>query len=146
MTVRKKGRYWYADSQPEIRDVLVGYSTKNGYPATHFKDATCVCGGKLFKLSLEDDEGAAVRTCPACGHEHPVGDSEEYLEEATLGECDCLCGGRLFEITVGVALHEDNEDVRWIYIGCRCPECGITGSYGDWKNEYPGYQELLDHV
>ena len=51
-----------------------------------------------------------------------------------------------FEITVGVALYADSEDVRWLYIGCRCPECNLSGCYGDWKNEFIGFRDLLARV
>ena len=51
-----------------------------------------------------------------------------------------------FEITVGVSLYHASQDVRWLYVGCRCPSCGVTGVYGDWKNEYLDYRELLAKV
>ena len=54
--------------------------------------------------------------------------------------------GRDFEISAGVALYQDSQDVRWLYVGCRCVCCGLTACYGDWKNEYPGYETLLRAV
>jgi hypothetical protein len=39
---------------------------------------------------------------------------------AELEKCACPCGGEEFEITIGVSLFEDSEDVRWLYLGCRC--------------------------
>ncbi|WP_193378329.1 hypothetical protein [Schlesneria paludicola] len=30
-----------------------------------------------------------------------------------------------------------------VSLGFRCTACGLTAVYGDWKNEYNGYQELL---
>ena len=59
---------------------------------------------------------------------------------------ECFCRDNVFEITVGVSLYDDSEDVRWLYVGCRCPKCGLTGVYGDWKNEFNGYRELLARV
>jgi hypothetical protein len=56
------------------------------------------------------------------------------------------CGGEEFEITVGVSLYEGSEDVRSLYIGCRCPGCGLSAVYGDWKNEFNGYRDLLARV
>jgi hypothetical protein len=146
MALRKKGEFFYGDAQSDIRDVLLDYSEANHYPATHFADATCACGGKLFKLNLDDEAGAAIRVCASCGDEHPIGDSEDYIDDTDLYECRCFCGSVIFEITVGVALYEDSEDVNWIYVGCRCPKCKLAGCYGDWKNEYPGYQELLSRI
>lgn len=116
------------------------------HPYQHFADAVCTCGGKVFGLQVDDDEGAAVRTCPACGVGHPMGDSADYLGEAQLEECECPCGNGTFEITVGVALYGGSNDVRWVYVGCRCGACGQLGCYGDWKNEFQDYQRLLSMI
>jgi hypothetical protein len=145
MALKKRGKYRYGDGQADIPDEIRRYS-KEGYLAEHFRDAVCVCGGKVFRLALDEEEGVAVRTCPACLVEHPVGDSDEFLEDAEPEECACPCGHEEFEITVGVSLYEGSEDVRWLYLGCRCPKCGLTAVYGDWKNEFNGFQELLARV
>jgi len=78
--------------------------------------------------------------------QHPIGDSEDYLEEAELEECECPCRFDKFEVTVGVALYGGTEDVKWLYLGCRCVRCGLTACYGDWKNEYEDFRELLKRV
>ena len=143
MALRKKGKYSYGDSQADIREELLSYSQANGYPAVHFANAVCVCGSQVFNLFLDDTEGAAVRICTNCAVKYPIGDSQEYLEGAELEECECPCGAGDFEITAGVALFEESEDVKWLYLGCRCCKCGLTACYGDWKNEYEGYQEFL---
>jgi len=142
MAFHIRGKHHYADEQADIRVELQDYSAKS-YPVQHFAEAVCVCGGCRFRLTVDDTEGAAVRECVSCGHKHPVGDSAEYLEDAELEECECPCGQAAFELTVGVALYPKSEDVRWIYLGCRCVGCGLVGCYGDWKNEYEGYQDLL---
>jgi hypothetical protein len=95
---------------------------------------------------MDENEGAAVRVCTSCGDEHPIGDSDEYLGEAELQDHCCVCGKDAFEITVGVSLYEGSDDVRWLYIGCRCPACGLTGCYEDWKNEFIDYRKLLARV
>jgi hypothetical protein len=146
MVLKKRGKYRYGDSQADIREEMLRYSKLNDYVAHHFADAVCTCCSKVFGLWIDNDEGAAVRKCAACNSEHPIGDSDEYLEEAEIEECACPCGGEKFEITVGVSLYDDSEDVRWLYLGCRCPACGLTAMYGDWKNEFDGYQELLLRV
>jgi len=146
MALKKRGKYSYGDSQPDIRAEVLRYGKKNAYHAHHFADCLCACGGKRFRLSLDDTEGAAVRTCIGCDSKHPIGDSDEYLEDAELEECACPCGGEEFEITVGVSLYEGSEDVRWLYVGCRCPACELTAVYGDWKNEFNGYRDLLARV
>ena len=146
MALKKRGKYRYGDSQADIREELLRYSKMDEYIAHHFADAVCKCGGKLFQLTLDGDEGAAVRICVACKTEHAIGDSADYLEDAELSECACPCGGEEFEISVAVSLYDDSEDVCWLYLGCRCPKCGLTAVYGDWKNEFNGYQELLARV
>ncbi|HEX8250433.1 MAG TPA: hypothetical protein VF599_19820 [Pyrinomonadaceae bacterium] len=147
MAILKKGKYWYGDSQIDIQAELLRYSRKNEYPAEHYANAVCgICGGSSFKLLLDDEEGAAVRICKACKTEHPIGDSGEYLADADLKECECPCGSGEFEVTVGVALYPNSEDVRWLYVGCRCRLCGLTACYGDWKNEWIDFRELLNRV
>jgi hypothetical protein len=132
MEIRRKGTFSYGESQADIRIELTRYSEVNGYPATHFADATCKCGGRTFQLHLDDIEGAAVRECAGCRDRHPLGDSGEYLADASLEECECPCASGVFEITAWIALYADSEDVRWFYVGCRCPSCGLTACYGDW--------------
>lgn len=146
MALKRKGKYSYGDGQMDIRAELLRYSKLNGYLAAHFADAVCACGGRIFRLFVDDVEGAAVRKCEACKTKHPIGDSAEFLSGASLSKCECVCGAYSFEITVGLALYEDSEDVRWIYVGCRCPACHLMGSYGDWKNEFEGYQKLLGMI
>lgn len=146
MGLKKRGKYRYGDSQADIRAELLRYSKLNEYVVEHCADAVCQCGGRLFRLALDEVVGAAVRTCVACGAKHPIGDSDEYLKDAELEECACACGNEEFEITVGVSLYEDSEDVKWLYLGCRCPKCGLTAPYADWKNEFIGYKELLARV
>ena len=143
MALVKRGKFRYGDSQADIREELIRYSRLNSYVAEHFSDAVCECGGRVFHLALDEVQGVAVRACVACKSQHPIGDSNEYFAEAELEECACPCGQMEFEITVGVALYQGSEDVKWLYLGCRCPKCGLTSAYGDWKNEYIGYKDLL---
>jgi hypothetical protein len=146
MALKQRGEYWYGDSHEDLRTELLRYSRESGYPVHHFADAVCTCGGRVFAVQYDEDEGVAVRTCAACKKEHAIGDSEEYLEAAELEGAECLCEEREFEVTVGVSLYEGSEDVRWLYLGCRCVKCGLLGCYADWKNEYNGYQALLAKV
>src|SRR4051812_36926020 len=92
MALTKRGKYRYGENRADIRAEILRYSKTNAYVAEHFADAACVCGGKVFRLVLDDTEGAAVRTCVGCAAEHPIGDSDEYLDEAELEECSCPCG------------------------------------------------------
>jgi len=146
MAIEKRGQHSYGDNQADIRTELITYSKHNAYVAEHFAEAVCVCGHKTFHLVVDDEEGAAIRICTACEEQHPIGDSKEYLEDAELEECECPCGEEAFEITAGVALYAESNDVKWLYLGCRCPACGLTACYADWKNEYEGYEKLLANI
>jgi hypothetical protein len=146
MALRRENNQSFGDTQADVRDELVRYSKLSGYAAEHFADAKCKCGSTQFKLLMDENAGAAARLCPSCGEEHGMGDSDEYADEAELYMSECTCGGDFFEITVGVSLYAESEDVRWLYVGCRCPACSLTGCYGDWKNEFNGYQQLLANV
>lgn len=146
MTLKQRGQYWYGDDQGDIRDEILRYSKLQGYLASQFADARCSCGATAFMLLLDDREGAAVRHCTNCEVEHPIGDSDEFLEEANLEGCVCPCEMEEFEITVGVSLYEDSDDVRWLYLACRCTSCRLTAVYGDWKNEFLDYKKLLANV
>ena len=142
MSLRNEGEFSYGDNQLDIREALKDYSA-NSYPAKYFADALCKCGSKEFKLLIDDNEGVAVRICKNCQIEHPIGDSAEYLSEAEFDECECICGSSFFEITVGVALYDASEAVKWLYIGCRCLNCNLTAGYADWKNQFNDYKKLL---
>jgi hypothetical protein len=146
MALRKQGEWWYGDCQADICDEILRCSKLNGYPAHHYAHAVCQCGGKLFELDMDDAAGVAIRKCATCSDAHAIGDSGDYLDDAELCTYECICLEKLFEITIGVSLYDDSEDVRWLYVGCRCPKCGLTGVYGDWKNEFIGYRELLARV
>jgi hypothetical protein len=145
MALRDDGEFFYGDTPADIRTVLARCSSES-YPVDYYADAVCGCGGTAFELALDETEGAAVRTCVECGGQWPLGDSEEYLEDAELGACLCRCGLDVFEITAGVALYEGTMGVRWLYIGCRCVACGLTAVYGDWKNEFEDYRVFLSRI
>jgi hypothetical protein len=146
MALTQRGNYRYGATHADVHTEILEYSKANVYEAQHFADAVCKCCCKVFGLGLDDQAGVAIRICAACKTEHPIGDSADFMERADPGMCACPCGNEEFEISVGVSLYEDSEDVKWLYVGCRCPKCGLTAVYGDWKNEYLDYKELLARV
>ena len=146
MAIHKRGKWWYGDSQADITAELVRQGKINEDIPTRFADLKCQCGSTTFRLRLDDDQGAAIRTCTACGNDHPIGDSDQYIADAELEEAACVCGGENFEVTVGLALYDESDDVRWLYLGCRCPVCGLTGCYGDWTSEFPDYRDLMKRL
>ena len=130
----------------DLHDEIRSYSALAGDPAAHFADSVCACASRRFKLTFDDDQGVAVRRCVSCDADHAIGDSAEFLEEANLDEAQCPCGAEELEISVGVSLYGDSDAVRWLYLGCRCPKCGLVAVYGDWKNEFEDYRALLAMV
>lgn len=148
MTLSRRGKYWYGEDHSDIRAELKRYSERNGYPIDDFVDIQCQCGHQTFRFLSDDTEGVAIRRCEACLAEHLMGDSEDFVAEAEISLHKCLCNQELFQITAGVHRYRNDggalsNDVRWLYLGCRCPSCGLVGCYADWKNEYSGYRELL---
>ncbi len=150
MSITKEGNSYFGTSQSDIREELSRYAKNVGYEIHHFKDVICTCGSTTFTLHIDDVECVAGRVCTSCNEQHVMLDGEEYLEDAELYHAVCSCESKPFEITVGVSLYLDEEslsdDVRWLYIGCRCPQCNLVGCYADWKNEFNGYEKLLQNV
>ncbi|TQV88848.1 hypothetical protein [Aliikangiella coralliicola] len=150
MTIRKKENESFGTCQADIRLELSDYAKSHGYEIHHFKNVACKCGGRLFDLYIDDDECVATRICTVCKNEHVMLDGEEYLEDTEFYQAVCTCGSQPFELTVGVKLysheHGLSDDVHWLFIGCRCPNCNLVGCYADWKNEFTGYEKLLSNA
>ncbi len=132
----------------KLKSQIIEYSAKNAYVAEHFATPRCAhCGCGRFAIVMNESEGVAARICASCDAEHGIGDSDDYFDDVEeVGLVQCACGGEEFEIMAGVALYEGSSDVRWFYLGCECTRCGLSGVYGDWKNEFDGYRALLDRV
>jgi hypothetical protein len=156
MRLRKEEKHSYGDSHLDIQNELLHYSKETEYSTTYYADAVCLCSSKAFRLLLDPEFAVAVRICIHCKAKHLIGESlysEEYLDYAQAKECECLCGSGAFEITAGVALRENSGDVGWLYIGCRCINCGLIACYGDWEivsqhwHDKPShFREFLKHV
>lgn len=148
MALRKQNGFWYGESDDDLKNEISRYSKLNGYPSEHFAVAKCQeCSSNIFQLIMNDESGVAIRICKSCENEHGIGDSDDFIDEAEeLFQIECVCGNDSFHICCGVSLYENSEDVRWFYLGCRCVKCNLVGVYGDWKNEYIGYRELLQKI
>lgn len=135
MTLSKRGDYWYGDTTDDLRLEITRYSDQNGYKAKAFASSVCSCGSKIFRLESDENEGVAKRVCGTCGASHLMGDSTEHVEGAKLEDHICVCDGVKFELESAVALYDESNDVRWYYLGCRCPTCSLVGVFADWKCE-----------
>ena len=132
----------------KLKSEIIEYSKSNVYVAEKFATSKCAaCGCDTFTVVMNEGEGVAARICTSCDSEHGIGDSDDFIDQVdAVYPIECTCGEIQFKIMAGVALYDDSEDVRWFYLGCECVACGLSGVYGDWKNEFNGYQTLLDNV
>jgi hypothetical protein len=143
MALKKKGKHWYGTTPEDIKSEMLRFSKLNGYVAVRFSESVCTCGSRLFNLESDEDEGAARRTCTACGTVHLMGDSAEYADEASFDNHECVCGAEEFQLLSGVALYDESNDVRWYYIGCLCTQCNLVGVFAHWKCEAGDADEFL---
>jgi hypothetical protein len=146
MSVDKSGKWWVGAIPNDIKEFLKSY-TSEGYVAQEFRLARCVCGSDTFELFADDGEGCAKRVCTLCGAKHFICDSEEYWAEATPEKWKCVeCGSTSANVGVGFSLYEDDGEVRWLYVGERCSNCGVLGCFAGWKVAYAPSKQLLDQV
>lgn len=145
MAIDKSGKWWTGDGAGDIDAYLREY-TADGYPASDIVHAVCgECGSTEFDIRLDDEEGAAERTCSKCRADFAMLDSADYLEDAELEDAACPCGNESFNVAVGFARRDDG-DVRWVYLGLRCTKDGVLGCYADWKIDYSPSSHLLEQV
>jgi hypothetical protein len=121
-----------------------------------------VCGGAIFQLFVDEAE-YAKRLCftDDCPDEdgHFICDCEDSFDDDTEQWCVCPCRNDTFEIAVGfshtlVATHAGAErksgkvrpEVDWVYVACRCVECGLVGLYTDWRERRSGSARLYGLV
>jgi len=145
MSIDTSGDWWKGTEATDIESYLVDFTAQQ-YPVDVVRVASCSCGGQLFRVEVDDEHGAAKRTCTSCGKDHFVCDSADYWKEAEPDECACPCGGEIMNLAVGFALYPDNGEVKWLYLGLRCTACGVLGCYADWKIAYEPSRQLLDLV
>ena len=115
----------------ELQKEMLRYSELNGYPISEFSEAACNCGNRDFHLFSDDEEGGAFLVCPDCGKEHDLEASKNYIAQAQQNICSCE--HEKLSIGIGKAFYESSTDIRWVYIGARCPKCALSGVYVDWK-------------
>ena len=144
MSVDTSGKWWVGSQPEDVREFLVACSA-DGYPIHEFRLSKCSCGSIQFKLAADDNEGTAHRTCETCGLEHYICDSEEYWEDSEPEALSCIeCKSKHANVGVGFWLYPDNSEVKWLYVGYRCANCGVLGCFADWKVAYAPSRHLFD--
>ena len=144
MSIDTSGTWWTSDDANDIRGFLEAYSDDGGYPVSEFTLSRCTCGSIEFELDADDEEGWATRTCKACGGKHLICDSAESQDDAEPERWACVeCKGYTCNVGVGFALYKRSRDIKWLYVGCRCPRCGILGCFAGWKVGYGDSERLI---
>lgn len=128
--IKRRRKWWTGTEASDVGEYLAAY-TRDGYPADRFEQSRCVCGGSVFRLAVDDEEGCAERTCTACGLRAFIGGSEDVADESSLVPTTCPNTHGTFEIVVGFS-HREDATVKWITVGIRCTECGVLGCPVEW--------------
>jgi hypothetical protein len=144
MVLDTSGRWWRGTEFADLIAYLRAL-TADGYPVAEVRQAGCRCGGKVFRLLCDPDEGCAQRVCTRCGEHAFIGDSAEYWADAEPEPVLCPCGSDEGEVGVGFSERGGGE-VRWITIGHRCARCGVLGSPVEWKIDYAPTAHLRAQV
>jgi len=146
MAIDTSKEWWTGTEASDLNEYLRAYSAEN-YALDEFRLAICDCGINLFHLHYHADEGVARRTCTSCGTKKFIADSEDNWQEVRPKRLKCVhCPCVAFNMGVGFSLYDDKQNIRWIYVGARCPQCGLMGCFAEWKIGYEPSLHLLDKV
>jgi len=145
MTIDTSGEWWVGSDPGDLAEYLGAYASDDA-PVTAFRLSQCDCSSITFSLDADDDEGCAKRTCCQCAREYLICDSAEYWQDASPVHWQCInCHSEKTNVGVGFSLYEDG-DVRWLYIGVRCANCGVLGCFAGWKVAYGPSGQLLSQA
>jgi hypothetical protein len=146
MSINTSGKWWVGTSPDDIKGFVEAYATI-GYEVHEFRLARCECESLAFQLDADDAGGVAKRTCIKCSREHFICDSEEFAKDADYEHWRCVeCGSEATNIGVSFSLYDDDKEIRWLYVGCRCAKCGVLGCFAGWKVTYAPSRQLFDQV
>lgn len=143
--IDKSGSWWKGEDVDDLVEYLGEYTSRQ-YPAGEYRRCRCAgCGGTVFGLVVDDDDGVAQRVCRSCDAEHLIADSGDHWEHSDAGDAACVCESEDFEVAVAYSLI-DRGELRWITVGARCTACGLLGVYVEWKIDYEPSRHLLDRA
>lgn len=137
-------KYWTGDSPEDIDEWLGEYTELDDLQV---KTVHCrSCGKDVFKIRVDQNEGAVQVICHSCGMKKILLDGEEIWKECRPRARKCpICKESLYNVRVGFH-YRDNGDVKWVYIGNRCISCGTLGSFADWSIDYGPTEEMENNI
>lgn len=121
MAIDKTGDYWKGSHLFDLHEYL-----EMAAVFQKVLQPICNCGSPLFHLSSDFERACVQSTCPNCGCEKQLRDSEEQWQDAKLTKVECPCGCDAFQIGVGIEMAE-SEIKGWKILGHRCDACGMLG-------------------
>jgi hypothetical protein len=147
MAIDRTGRWWRGADVADLAEYLRDQSRPT-FPVDRVVQSVCACGGTIFYLDGDRDQGCAQRTCVACEAAAFICDSGRYWSEAVPIRLRCrACRASRFEVSVGFSLREKGKDrgeVQWIGVADRCVRCGVLGSFVEWRVEQVPSRHLLE--
>lgn len=138
-------KYWTGDNADDIDEYLREYSEDN---SIDIKPVICSsCGNDSLQLRIDQNEDAIQIKCAKCNTKKIILDCEEVWEDAKprLRKCSVCKTSKEYNVRVGF-IRRENGNVRWVYIGNRCTNCGTLGSYLDWKIDYEPTEEMENNL
>lgn len=138
-------KYRTGDSADDIDEYLKEYSEDDSIDV---RPVIChSCGSDTFYLRVDQDEDAIQVECSECKCKKILLDCDEVWEDASprLGKCPVCKSSKEYNVRVGFVRRE-NGSVKWVYIGNRCTNCGVLGSYLDWKVDYEPTDEMENNI
>ena len=136
--------YWTGSEPADIIEWLRAYTEEE---TLDVKPVLCsACGCDELRMVGDQDEGALQVVCTACGAKKLLLDSAEYWKEVSHRTIKCPgCKCKDYNVHVGFSRRENNQ-VRWVYIGNRCTQCGLLGSAFDWKIDYEPTDDMEKNI
>lgn len=138
-------KYWTGDSSEDIEEYLREYSENEHLD---YRAVVChVCGNDALELRVDQNESVIQIKCPLCGTKKILLDCEEYWEDASprLRKCSVCKTCKHFNVRIGFERRE-NGDVRWVYEGDRCVNCGTLGSFLNWEINYGPTTDMEQNI
>ena len=143
--IDKSRKYWYGDCANDIDEFLREYTEISDL---EIKPVTChSCNSNTLIMRIDSDEEAIQIQCPKCGEKKILLDCQDIWDEVKpkLRRCVVCKISKKHNIKVGFVRRE-NGDVKWVYIGSRCTNCGVLASYLDWHINYGPTCEMEKNI